>query len=71
MGPNRLGTLFKTKMKLTRTQYNLLRWSQAQAEELLGAHTGGPNEASYREELTKLRKLITQLNPRKSSSHGG
>jgi hypothetical protein len=71
MGPNRLGTLFETTMKLTRSQYQLLKWSQARAEELLGAHTGGPYETEYREKLTKLRKLIAQLNPRKASSHPG
>ena len=38
-----------------------LRWAVEQAEELLGVHTGGPEEQEYRERLRMARLALTTL----------
>jgi len=48
-------------MKLTRNEYSLLTWAESQAKELLGAHTGGPNETAHRDNLKSLRAVLRKI----------
>ena len=38
-----------------------LSWAVEQAEENLGAHTGGPNEQAYREQLARAEDALSDL----------
>jgi hypothetical protein len=46
---------------ITKEQYNDLKWAGQRAKELLGAHTGGPNEDTYKKKLTSLRRTLRHL----------
>jgi hypothetical protein len=41
--------------------YKVLLWAERQAKELLGLHTGGPNETAYREKLRELRTTLKTI----------
>ena len=46
---------------LSHTEYRLLLWAESQAQELLGAHVGGPNEAEHRRRLADLRAVLNKI----------
>ena len=53
---------------LTQAEYALLTWAEGQAKELLGAHTGGPNEQEHRDKLARLRKVLLKVKRAQSRS---
>lgn len=46
---------------LSYTEYRLLLWAESQAQELLGVHVGGPNEAEHRRKLADLRAVLNKI----------
>ena len=46
---------------LTNKEYALLTWAETQAKDSLGAHVGGPNEATHRDKLKELRKVLRKV----------
>jgi len=40
---------------MTTNDYRILQWAQAQAEGMLGAYTGGPEEQDYKDNLALLK----------------
>ena len=46
---------------ITRADLQLLKWAQGQAEEMLGAQTGGPYETGHRDLLKRLETAIKKI----------
>lgn len=46
---------------LTRADVQLLKWAQGQAQEMLGAHTGGPHEQEHRDQLARLGVTMKKI----------
>ena len=48
---------------LTKLEYAALRLAESAAEEMLGAHVGGPHEKDYRAFLQQLKQAMRKIKP--------
>lgn len=46
---------------MTTKDYHILQWAQEQAKGMLGAYTGGPDEANYKSNLARLQTAMQRV----------